>query len=92
MTPEVLILVVATVVLAVVGIEMLTAVLPLLIVVIFVPPGERAGLAAVLAAADCSPRLRLWPAVNAAVLARRRQLEAAGGCRQEAGRREPNRR
>lgn len=82
MTPEILILVMAFVVIAVTALEMLAAVLPLLIVVIFVPPCERAELAAVLAAADSSPKLRFWSAANAAVLARRRQL--AG--RQEAGR------
>jgi hypothetical protein len=76
MTPEILILVVAFVVIAVMGLEMLTAVLPLLVVVIFVPPAERAELAAVLAAADSGPRLRFWSAANVAVLARRRQREA----------------
>jgi hypothetical protein len=85
MGPEMLILALAIVVFAIVGIEMLAAVVPLLIVMIFVPPDERAGLAAVLAAADCGPRLRLWPAVNAAVLARRRRRQAGTV-------REPNRR
>jgi hypothetical protein len=72
------ILVVAFVVVAVVGVELLTAVLPLVIVLLFVPPGERAGLAEVLAAADSTPRLRLWSAANTAVLARRRALSAVG--------------
>ena len=68
-----MVLVVAVVVIVIVALEMLTAVLPLLIVILFVPPEERADLADVLAAADSSPRLRLWPALTAAVIARRRQ-------------------
>jgi hypothetical protein len=74
MEPEVVLLVATIVVVVVVSLEVLTAVLPLLIVLLFVPPHERAGLADVLAAADCSPRLRLWSAVQAAVVARRRRL------------------
>lgn len=72
-----MLLVAVVVVLVVVVLEMLAAVLPLVIVVMFVPPGERAGLADLLAAVDSSPKLRLWPAVRAAVVARRRQLTAA---------------
>lgn len=82
MSPETLILVVAFVVFAVTAFEMLAAVLPLVIVMLFVPPGERAELAAVLAAADSSPRLRFWSAANVAVLARRRRQRAR---RQHAG-------
>ncbi|GAA0934753.1 hypothetical protein [Virgisporangium aurantiacum] len=76
MSPEIMVLVVAVVVIVVVALEMLTAVLPLIIVIAFVPPGERADLAELLAAADSSPKLRLWPALNAAVVARRRRRKA----------------
>ena len=54
-----MVLVVAVVVIVIVALEMLTAVLPLIIVVVFVPPCERAALAELLAAADSSPKLRL---------------------------------
>ena len=57
--------------------EVVIAVLPLTIVVAFVPPDERRGLADLLAATDSSRRLRLWPALRAAATARRRR--AGGG-------------
>jgi hypothetical protein len=52
--------------------EVLAAVLPILVVVMLVPPAERAALAEVIAAIDSSRRLRLWPALRLAVFARRR--------------------
>ncbi len=51
--------------------ELLAAVLPVLVVIMLVPPKERADLAALLAATDSSRRLRLWPALRLAVRARR---------------------
>jgi hypothetical protein len=63
---------VIVVLLVIAVLEVLAAVLPMLIVVLFVPPAERFGLAALLAAADSSARLRLWPALRLAVIARRR--------------------
>jgi len=53
--------------------ELLTAVLPIIIVLAAVPPEERHGLAELIAAADSSRRLRLWPALRVAVRARREQ-------------------
>jgi hypothetical protein len=73
MGPEIVVLAVAATIVVIVGLEMLAAVLPLLIVVLFVPHCERAALAELLAAADSSPKLRLWPAVHAAAVARRRR-------------------
>lgn len=63
--------VVAALVFLVVVVELSAAALPMLIVLIFVPPEERPGLAGLLAAIDSSPRLRLWPALRAAVQSRR---------------------
>jgi hypothetical protein len=51
--------------------ELAVAVLPMIIVITLVPPWERRDLADLLAAADSSPRLRLWPAIRLAVAARR---------------------
>lgn len=62
---------VAAVVLVVAVMEVLAAVLPLVIVVTLVPHEERPALAELLAAADSSRRLRLWPALRCAVSARR---------------------
>jgi hypothetical protein len=76
MDSEIMVLVAAVVAVVVVALEVLAAVLPLLIVVIFVPPHERAALAQVLAAVDSSPRLRLVPAIKAAVAVRRRELRS----------------
>ena len=52
--------------------EIAAAVLPLIIVLALVPPDQRRDLAEVLAAYDSSRKLRLWPALRAAVRARRR--------------------
>jgi hypothetical protein len=52
--------------------EVMAAVLPLIIVLTLVPPGERRELAELLAACDSSRRLRVWPALRTAVQARRR--------------------
>jgi hypothetical protein len=57
--------------------EIIAAVLPMVIVLLFVPPHERDGLARLLAVCDSSRRLRLWPALRAAVAARRRATENA---------------
>nr|WP_296071920.1 hypothetical protein [uncultured Actinoplanes sp.] len=64
-------LVVAAVVLLIVLLELAAAALPLIIIVTLVPPHERAQLAELLASVDSSRRLRLWPALRAAVAARR---------------------
>ncbi|WP_033344150.1 hypothetical protein [Catenuloplanes japonicus] len=63
--------VVAIVVVFFLVVELVVATIPLLIVVTLVPPGERRELAEVLAAADHGRRLRVWPALRAAVAARR---------------------
>src|SRR4051812_41455731 len=68
---ERIVITVAVLVFLVVATELIAAVLPLLIVVLLVPPEERHGLAELLAATDSSRRLRLWPALRAAVKARR---------------------
>ncbi|MFG1609975.1 hypothetical protein [Actinoplanes sp. NPDC049265] len=52
--------------------EIVSAVLPLVLVITLVPPGDRAGLAQVIAAADSSRKLRLWSALRVAVAARGR--------------------
>ncbi|GAA0474393.1 hypothetical protein Ade02nite_74970 [Paractinoplanes deccanensis] len=52
--------------------EVIAASLPLLLVITMVPHHERAQLAELIAATDGSRRLRLWPALRAAVAARRR--------------------
>jgi hypothetical protein len=67
--------VVALLVLLLIMAEVAAAVLPLLIVVTLVPPAERGSLADVIAAADSSRRLRLWPALRVAVAARRRAAD-----------------
>ncbi len=67
----VIVLVVAGLVGLVVLVELAAAVLPILIVVTLVPPEERSGVAELIAAADSSRRLRLWPALRVAVDARR---------------------
>jgi hypothetical protein len=53
--------------------ELVAAALPVIIVIAVVPPEEREGLARLLAACDSSRKLRLWPALRAAVQARREQ-------------------
>ena len=58
--------------------ELAVAVLPLVVVVTFIPPEERHGVAEVLAAADSRRRLRLWPALRVAVEARRAALGGQG--------------
>jgi hypothetical protein len=58
-------------------IEVASAVLPLIIVLTLVPPGERQELANLIAACDSSHKLRIWPALRLAVEARRRQREQA---------------
>jgi hypothetical protein len=57
--------------------EIIAAVLPVIIVIAAVPPAEREGLARLLATCDSSRKLRLWPALRTAVLARREQVRRA---------------
>jgi hypothetical protein len=57
--------------------EIITAVLPVIIVIAAVPPHEREGLARLLATCDSSRKLRLWPALRMAVMARREQARRA---------------
>jgi hypothetical protein len=67
----VLVMTVAGVVLLFLVAEITAAVLPLFIVIIMVPPEERLALAQLMAATDSSHKLRLWPTLRAAVVARR---------------------
>jgi hypothetical protein len=69
--------------------ELVAAALPVVIVIATVPPQERADLARLLAACDSSRRLRLWPALRAAVRARREEARRAEAMR-AAWRPEPN--
>ena len=68
---------VAALVMLFVLVEVASAVLPLIIVLTLVPPGERQELANLIAACDSSHKLRIWPALRIAVQARRRQREQA---------------
>jgi hypothetical protein len=61
--------------------EIASAVLPLIIVLAFVPSQNREELATVLAALDSSRRLRLWPALRFAVTMRRQERKVAGEAR-----------
>ncbi|GID27209.1 hypothetical protein [Paractinoplanes brasiliensis] len=74
--------IVAAVVGLVVICELLAAVIPVIVVIAFVPPEERHTLADLLAATDSSRRLRLWPALRAAVAARRVSRRRGGPARQ----------
>ena len=67
---------VATLVMLFVLAEIAAAVLPLIIVMTLVPPEQRDALARVLAACDSRRRLRFWPALRAAVKARRQAAAA----------------
>jgi hypothetical protein len=69
---------VAGTLLVIVVAEVLAAVLPLIIVLTFVPPEQRDPLARLLAACDSSRRLRLWPALRVAVRARRAERQRPG--------------
>lgn len=71
MNEQVVIIAVAATVLLFAGTEILAAVLPILVVVILVPPHERAALADLIAATDRSRKLRLWSALRVSVGARR---------------------
>jgi hypothetical protein len=66
-----LVAIVATTVVSIGLIELIAAVVPLVLVVLMVPPEQRQDLATVIAAADSSHRLRLWPALRIAVRVRR---------------------
>jgi hypothetical protein len=71
MNELVVVIAVAAVVVLFVLVEIAAAVVPILIIIVAVPPDERHGLAELVAAADSSPKLRLWPALRVAVAARR---------------------
>ncbi len=66
--------IVALLVALVVLTELVSAVLPLIIVLACVPDRERETLARVLAACDSSRRLRVWPALRLAVTLRRQEM------------------
>lgn len=76
MQAELIVLASMAVVVVVAALEVVAAVLPLLIVLTLVPPHERTAVAELLATLDSSRRLRLWPALRAAVIARRSALAA----------------
>jgi hypothetical protein len=61
--------------------EIVSAVLPLIIVLTCVPERERETLARVLSALDSSRRLRLWPALRLAVTLRRQERRQARAAR-----------
>jgi hypothetical protein len=67
--------VIAVLIMLVVLSEIAAATLPLVIIMTLVPPDQRHGLAELIAAADSSRRLRLWPALRVSVAARRRDLQ-----------------
>ena len=73
MTP-VLFVIVGLLVLLVVLTEIVSAVLPLVIVLTCVPERERDSLARLLAVCDSSRRLRVWSALRLAVAMRRQEL------------------
>jgi putative exporter of polyketide antibiotics len=56
--------------------EVVAAAVPLLLVITMVPPQERAQLAELIAATDRTRRLRLWPALRAAIAARRHREQS----------------
>lgn len=76
-SPTLLAGVVAFLVLLFVLSEIASAVLPLIIVLAFVPARDREELARVLAALDSSRRLRLWAALRFAVTMRRQERAVA---------------
>ncbi|MBM2623264.1 hypothetical protein JIG36_47985 [Actinoplanes sp. LDG1-06] len=81
MTINLLAGIVALLVLLFVLTEIVSAVLPLIIVLAFVPERERESLARALAALDSSRRLRLWPELRLAVTLRRQQRRVARAAR-----------
>lgn len=69
---SVLVLAVVVVALVLIAVlELAVAAVPMLILIMMVPAHERRDLAELAAATDSSRRLRLWPALNTAVTARR---------------------
>ncbi|MEV4537854.1 hypothetical protein AB0J82_29155 [Asanoa sp. NPDC049518] len=64
----------------VVVVELVAAVLPLIIILAYVPPCDRAALTELIAATDSSRRLRVSRALRLAVAARR--VARAAGSRQ----------
>jgi len=77
MTRTLLAGIVALLVLLFVLSEIVSAVLPLIIVLTFVPEREREALAGLVAALDSSRRLRLWRALRFAVAMRRQERKVA---------------
>ena len=77
MTSTLLAGIIALLVLLFVLSEIVSAVLPLIIVLTCVPEREREALAKVLAALDSSRRLRLWPTLRLAVTMRRQERNLA---------------
>jgi hypothetical protein len=72
-----LVIIVVGVLLVLILTELVAAALPVVIIIAAVPPEEREGLARLLAACDSSRKLRLWPALRAAVQARREEAQRA---------------
>ena len=81
MTVNVLAGIVALLVFAIILSEVVSAVLPLIIVLTCVPERDREALARVLAALDSSRRLRAWPALRLAVAMRRQERRVARAAR-----------
>lgn len=54
-------------------VEVASAVLPIVVVITFVPPEQRPALAHLIATVDSSHKFRLWRALRLAVQARRGQ-------------------
>jgi hypothetical protein len=88
MTSTLLAAIIACLVLLFVLCEIVSAVLPLIIVLLAVPDREREALARVLAALDSSRRLRLWTTLRFAVTMRRQERRQA---REAAAARDPRR-
>jgi hypothetical protein len=72
-----LVIIVLGVLLMLILTELVAAALPVVIIIAAVPPEEREGLARLLAVCDSSRKLRLWPALRAAVQSRRQEAQLA---------------
>ncbi|MFC7279153.1 hypothetical protein ACFQS1_34765 [Paractinoplanes rhizophilus] len=81
MTSTALAGIIAALVLLLILSEIVAAVLPLILVLTFVPAPERESLARVLAALDSSRRLRLWTSLRFAVAVRRQEREVVRAAR-----------
>jgi hypothetical protein len=73
MTSSLLPVIAALLVILLILTEIVAAVLPLIVVLVFVPEQERDALARLIAACDSSRKLRVWPALRLAVRQRRRE-------------------